>query len=376
MRDPLEPALAPNAPPRRIPCAIVGATGVVGQRFVELLHDHPWFDLQLLVGNDSAGQAYGDAVRHWLPDTPCAPAVRAQRVVPFADLLARTDIPLVFSALPGGIAGPLETELAQAGRFVFTNARDHRMAANVPLVVAELNADHLQLTKRQATPGAIVANGNCSAIGLQLPLAALHRAHPVTSCDVVTLQGLSGAGHPGVSALDALDNVIPYIAGEEDKLETEPNKTLGTLTPNGIQSAGIPIHATCTRVPVREGHTLVVHLRFAQATTLAAITQALEDFRGPADVQACPTAPQRPLHIHTAPDRPQPRRDRDAEGGMAVSVGRLRLDDDGCGVRFVTLSHNTLRGAAGQSVLNAEVAAIRGLLPGSGQRLAGNLKTR
>jgi aspartate-semialdehyde dehydrogenase len=355
------PAIPPGV---RIGCAILGATGVVGQRFVERLHGHPWFELKALVGQDSAGKPYGDAVRHWLPDTPCPADVARQRVVTLEDLVARTDIAVVFSALPSGTAGPVETRLAALGFQVFTNARDHRMADHVPLLVPEINGDHLAQVEAQAGPGFVVANGNCSAIVLELPLAALHRAFGVESADVVTMQGLSGAGHPGVPALDAIDNVVPYIGGEEDKVETEPNKTLGRLRggAQGIESAGIRIQATCTRVPVREGHLEAVHLRLARAATPAEVRAALDGFRGPKDLDACPTAPHRPIHVTDAVDRPQPRRDRDAEGGMAVTVGRLRLSSDGRDLRFLVLGHNTVRGAAGQSVLNAEFAFVRGVL--------------
>jgi aspartate-semialdehyde dehydrogenase len=345
---------SPGAPPaERIGCAVLGATGAVGQRFVEALHGHPWFELRALVGNDSAGRRYGDAVRHWLPDSPCPDEVARQTVVPLADLERRADVAVVFSALPSGTAGPIETRLAALGFQVFSNARDHRMDADVPLLVPEINPGHLALVRTQPGPGFIVANGNCTSIVLQLPLAALHRAFGVESCDVVSMQGLSGAGHPGVSALDVVDNVVPYIGGEEEKVEQEPLKTLG---------ADFPIRATCTRVPVREGHLEAVHLRLSRPATAAAVAETLASFRGPAELSSCPTAPARPIHVTDAADRPQPRRDRGAERGMAVTVGRIRLDAGGRGLRFVVLGHNTVRGAAGQSVLNAEFALVQGVL--------------
>jgi aspartate-semialdehyde dehydrogenase len=339
----------------RIGCAVLGATGAVGQRFVQALHGHPWFELRALVGHGSAGRRYGDAVRHWLPDEPCPAEVAAQTVVALEDLESRADVAVVFSALPSGTAGPIESRLAALGFQVFTNARDHRMDPDVPLLVPEINPGHLELVRRQPGPGFIVANGNCTAIVLQLPLAALHRNFGVESCDVVSMQGLSGAGYPGVSALDVVDNVVPHISGEEDKVETEPLKTLG---------ASFPIRATCTRVPVREGHLEAVHLRLARPASLAQVREALASFRGPPELASCPTAPRRPIHVSDAPDRPQPRRDRGAEGGMAVTVGRLRLDADGRGLRLVVLGHNTVRGAAGQSVLNAEFAHVQGVLRG------------
>ncbi|HJQ93811.1 MAG TPA: aspartate-semialdehyde dehydrogenase, partial [Candidatus Thermoplasmatota archaeon] len=313
---------------QRIGCAVLGATGVVGQRFVERLHGHPWFELRALVGQDSAGRRYGEAVRHWLPDVPCPPAIAGMLVSSLDDLVARRDIAVVFSALPSGTAGPVESRLASLGFQVFSNARDHRMAPGVPLLVPEVNPDHLALVDSQPGPGFIVANGNCSSIILELPLAALHRGFGVGSCDVVTMQGLSGAGHPGVPALDTIDNVVPFIGGEEEKVEDEPQRTLGRLQADGhVEPAGIPIRATCTRVPVREGHLLAVHLRLGRAASLDEVRAKLAGFHGPSELAACPTSPRSPIHVSEATDRPQPRRDRDAEGGMAVTVGRLRLSD-------------------------------------------------
>jgi aspartate-semialdehyde dehydrogenase len=345
----------------RIPCAVLGATGAVGQRFVSLLAGHPHFEPRLLVGDGSAGRTYAEAAA-WVPDTPLPASVAGLRVATLAELHARQDIRVAFSALPGGTAGPIEADLAARGLRVFTNARDHRMAPHVPLLVPEVNPDHLALVRGQPGPGWIVANGNCSAIILLLPLAALHRAFEVAEAHVTTMQGLSGAGYPGVSALDAVDNVVPFIAGEEEKLAQEPAKTLGTLRDGAIEPADLPIHATCTRVAVREGHLESVHLRLARPTTLDAVREALAGFRGPPEVQGLPSAPRQPIHVLDGADRPQPRRDRDLENGMAVSVGRLRLSEDGRDLRFVLLGHNTLRGAAGQSVLNAEFARATGYL--------------
>lgn len=315
-----------------------------------------------MVGQGSAGKPYGVAAQPWLPEGPVPASLASTVILTLDQMLARDDIAVVFSALPSGVAGPIESRLADLGYQVFSNARDHRMDADVPLLVPEINPDHLALVQRQRGPGFIVANGNCTSIVLQLPLAALHRAFGVTRCDVVSLQGLSGAGHPGVSALDIVDNVIPHIGGEEDKLETEPLKTLGDLRGGKVEAAGIAIHATCTRVPVREGHTEAVHLRLATPATLDEVRTALASFAGPSDLAACPSAPRRPIHLAEGADRPQPRRDRDAEGGMAVTVGRLRLRPDGRDLRFVVLGHNTVRGAAGQSILNAEYAFVANVL--------------
>ena len=338
--------------PGRIPVAILGATGIVGQQFLALLADHPWFEPALLVGRGSVGQPYGEAVA-WQPDGP-VPLAR-QRVVGL-DALRESDARVVFSALPGGAAGPVEAELARSGRFVFTNARDHRLAPDVPLLVPEVNPDHLHLVRKQPGPGWIVANGNCSAIILTLAVAPLARAFGIESAHVTTLQGLSGAGHPGVSALDVTDNVLPYIAGEEEKLAAEPQKMLGLP---------FPVHATCTRVPVRDGHLESIHLRLGKPATLEAVEHALRTFTAPPEVRGLPSAPRKPIQLLEQPDRPQPRRDRMASRGMAVSVGRLRLSPDGRDLRLVALGHNAIRGAAGQSVLNAEHAYASGLLGGA-----------
>lgn len=346
----------------RVGVAVLGATGAVGQRFVERLQDHPWFELRALVGDGSVGRTYGEAVT-WLPSTPLHPGIARRRITSLSEL-DPADVGVVFSALPSGKAGPVESDLAARGFAVFTNARDHRMDDDVPLLLPEVNPDHLDLAARQPGPGFIVANGNCSAIILTLGLAPLHRSFGVEDVHVTTLQGLSGAGYPGVSALDILDNVVPYIGGEEEKLATEPRKTFGRLGNGAIAPDGLRIQATCTRVAVREGHLITVHARLARRVALAEVLAAWECFAAAPEVAALPSSPARPIEVRPEADRPQPRRDRDAGAGMAVSVGRVRLDEDGRGLRFVVLGHNTVRGAAGQSVLNAEFALVRGLLRG------------
>jgi aspartate-semialdehyde dehydrogenase len=350
----------------RIGCAIVGATGAVGQRFVERLAAHPQFRIEAVVGASSVGKRYGDAA-NWILDAD-VPAAVADKVVTELEALDPRTAPVVFSALPGGDAGPIETRLAQAGHKVFTNAKDHRMDADVPLLIPEINADHLALVESQPTrsgkhgarPGGfIVANGNCSAIVLTLALAPLHRAFGLREVDVTTMQGLSGAGYPGVPGLDILDNVMPFISGEEEKMATEPQKTLGSLDAGGVLAADFTVRATCTRVPVREGHFETVHAVLDAKVTADDVRDALASFAGPPALAALHTAPRQPVHVFDARDRPQPRRDRDLEGGMAISVGRIRVGDGtrhekSDRVRFVALGHNTVRGAAGQSVLNAE----------------------
>jgi aspartate-semialdehyde dehydrogenase len=346
----------------KTPVAVLGATGAVGQRFVSLLADHPWFEVAALVASDrSVGKPYADAAP-WIPDGAIPAACASMKVEGVPSLTSPEKTPIVFSGLPGGAAGPVESDLARRGFKVFTNARDHRMDADVPLLIPEVNADHLDLVKRQQGPGWIVANGNCTAIILTLPLAALHRAIGVEELHVTSMQALSGAGAAAVAALDVTDNILPHIAGEEEKLSTEPTKTLGRLEGDGVVPEPIPIHATCTRVGVREGHFESVHLRLKRPATLDEVRQRVAEFRGPPGVQGLPSAPKMPIHVLDAPDRPQPRRDREAERGMAVSVGRLRLDPDGRGLRFVVLGSNTVRGAAGQSILNAEYARAQGFV--------------
>ncbi|HUR60749.1 MAG TPA: aspartate-semialdehyde dehydrogenase [Candidatus Thermoplasmatota archaeon] len=344
----------------RVPCAVLGATGAVGQRFVSVLEGHPLFEVVAVVGKGSVGRRYAEAAS-WTLDSPIPERVAGLRITSLEELAA-SDVALVFSALPGGLAGPIESRLAAQGKKVFTNARDHRLDADVPLLVPEVNPSHLELVHRQAGPGWIVANGNCSAIILCLALAPLHRRFGVDRVDVATLQGLSGAGYPGVSALDVVDNVVPFIAGEEEKLAAEPRKTLGTLGPAGVQDEDVAIHATCTRVPVRDGHLECVHARLRRPASPEEVRLALSGFRGPPEVASLPSAPGCPIEVLDGADRPQPRRDRGRGAGMAVSVGRIRVSPDGRDLRFVLLGHNTVRGAAGQSVLNAEFAAAKGLL--------------
>lgn len=355
----------------RLPVAVVGATGAVGQRFVQRLADHPWFEVTVVAaGTDRVGRPYGEAVS-WLLETPIPPTIARLRLVDLESVVT-SRVAAVFSALPSSTAGPYESRLAAAGHHVFTNAKDHRMDADVPLLLTEVNPDHLQLVHQQPGPGWIVANGNCSAIILELPLAALSRSFGVESVHVTTMQSLSGAGHPGVASMDILDNILTHIPGEEEKLATEPEKTLGRLVgqrpgdaadpSSKIQPLALQIQATCTRSNVQEGHTESVHVRLAKPAALPQIQKALAGFRGPADVQRLPGAPAEPIVVREEADRPQPRKDRDAGNGMSVSVGRLRLDATGRDLRFVVLGSNTVRGAAGQSILNAEYAHAQGLL--------------
>ena len=340
--------------------AVLGATGAIGQRFVRLLETHPWFRLTEVVASPRhAGEAYGDAVR-WM-DGALAPSA--------ANLVLREvnddlDADLCFSALPGGEAGPIERALAARGYRVFTNARDLRLEPDVPLVIPEVNPDHLALLERQRhgpDGGFVVANGNCTAIILALTLKPLADAFGVRDCHVVSLQALSGAGYPGVPSLDVTDNVLPFIPGEEGKVESEVPKILGTVREGSVSSSSLRVSATCTRVPVLEGHTLAVSVRLGDHAEPDRIHDAIRDFAGDPQRLRLPSAPALPLQVREEDDRPQPRRDRDAGGGMTVSVGRLRSDPI-LGWKFLAVGSNTVRGAAGASLLNAELAAAYGLL--------------
>ncbi len=359
---------APGDAAGRIPVAVLGATGTVGQRFIRLLEDHPWFRAEaLLASARSAGKPYREAV-DWIQDAPI-PVAAAEKTVAEAQASSLGEgenidhCPLVLSALDASVAGPIEAALAARGHLVVSNARSHRMAPEVPLLVPEVNPDHLELASRQAqkTGGAIVTNPNCASIGLVLTLAPLVHAFGVKAVSVVSLQAISGAGLPGVASYRIADNVVPYIGGEEEKLEMEPHKILGTLTASGIEPHGATISAQCNRVPVIDGHTLCVSLALGTKASADDVRRAWEEFHALPQELALPSAPRQPVHVLNELAAPQPRLHRELEGGMAASVGRLRacplLD-----FRYVTLSHNTLRGAAGGALLAAELAVARGVL--------------
>jgi len=347
---------------QKIPVGILGATGVVGQRFIQLLEDHPWFEVAWLAASDrSAGQAYGDAAR-WRLKTPIPERIRRMPVSP-AD---PKDAPrVIFAALDSGIARELEPKFAEAGCAVVSNSSAFRMQKDVPLVIPEVNPDHLALIElqswRKKSRGYIVTNPNCSAIGLVVALAPLHQKFGVESLFVTTMQAVSGAGYPGVASLDILGNVIPYIANEEEKMEEETKKLLGQLNSNHVQDAGFSMTAHCNRVAVEDGHTESVSVKLKQKVDVEQVLAAIRDFKSKPHELGCPLAPEHPLVYDAAQDRPQPRFDLDRGNGMTVSVGRLRP----CGVldyKFTVLSHNTIRGAAGAALLNAELLKVQGYL--------------
>jgi aspartate-semialdehyde dehydrogenase len=347
---------------QRIPIGILGATGVVGQRFIQLLEDHPWFEVAWLAASDrSAGQAYGDAVR-WRLKTAIPERIRKMPVSPAGPDGAPR---VIFAALDSGIARELEPKFAEAGCAVVSNSSAFRMQKDVPLVIPEVNSDHLALIDQQSwrkkSGGYIVTNPNCSAIGLVVALAPLQKTFGIESLFVTTMQAVSGAGYPGVASLDILGNVIPYIANEEEKMEEETKKLLGQLNGYGVQDAGFTMTAHCNRVAVEDGHTESVSVKLKRPTNADEILSALRGFRSKPHELGCPLAPEQPIVYDAAPDRPQPRFDLDRGKGMTVSVGRLRP----CGVldyKFTVLSHNTIRGAAGAAVLNAELLKVQGYL--------------
>lgn len=349
----------------KIPVGILGATGTVGQRFVQLLADHPWFEVVALAASDrSAGKRYRDAC-HWLQPMPIPEAVRDMAVF---SLETELDCRVVFSALPSEMAGEAEARYARAGHSVCSNASAHRMDADVPLLVPEVNADHTVLIEVQRRTrgwkGWIVTSANCSTTQLVLALKPLHDAYGISKLSVVTLQAVSGAGYPGVPSLDILDNIVPYIGGEEEKIESETIKMLGQLDGGGIGEASITVSAQCNRVPVRDGHLECLSIAFGRSglerrPDVDEIIATLESFRGPPEVAGLPSSPAQPIVVRREVDRPQPFLDREAGNGTAISVGRIRP----CPVldcRFVLLGHNTLRGGAGGSIHNAELLVRQG----------------
>ena len=354
------------APTRPLRAGVLGATGAVGQRFVQLLDGNPWFDITALAASDrSVGLPYAQACTWRLPGDP-PPATRDLTVQPCEPGL---DCEVVFSALPAGPAREIEERLAAAGYAVFSNASAHRMGPDVPLLIPEVNPDHLRLIAAQRRArgwdkGCIVTNPNCSTIGMTLALKPLHDAFGVRRVIVTTMQALSGAGYPGVSALDSLDNVVPYIGGEEAKLTSEPLKLLGALTTDGaaVVPADIAISPACNRVATRDGHLETVSVEFAHEVAPEEVVAALRAFRSVPQRLGCPSAVEPVLVVRDEDDRPQTYLDRDAGGGMAVTVGRVRRCEV-FHVKFVVLSHNTIRGAAGGAILNAEIAIAEGMIP-------------
>ena len=352
---------------KKIDVAILGATGAVGQRFIALLEGHPWFQVKELVASvRSTGKPYHEAA-NWVLDGQPPEAVANMTVKSLDDTLTS---PIVFSALPSQTAREVELRLAGTGHVVCSNASAHRMAHDVPLLIPEVNPDHIRLIDVQRemrgwTTGAIITNSNCTSMPVAMALAPL-RQFDLVRQHVVSMQAISGAGYPGVASLDILDNVVPYIGGEEEKLQIEPAKMLGQLTEDGRSVRAHPLitSAACNRVPVIDAHLVSIAIAFGKHPSLEEIERAWNDFRAPENVRQLPSAPERPVIVMTQPDRPQPRRDRNAGGGMSAVVGRLRDCPSMDGVQFLTLAHNTIRGAAGCSILNAELLVVEGYVEG------------
>ncbi len=346
----------------KIPVTILGATGAVGQRFVQMLADHPYFEIVSLSGSDrTAGRPYGEACRWVLPGSP--PAVVRQMIVS----PTTTDLPgrVAFSALPAGIARELEPQFASQGYAVCSNASALRQTTGVPLLIPEINYDHLAMIPAQHSQlgwkGLAVTSPNCTTNGIAMTLKPLHEAFGVDTLFCSTMQAISGAGYPGLPSLDIMDNVLPFIQNEEEKIQSETNLLLGRMVNGERIPAQITVSAHANRVPVVDGHTITMSIKFKHKPSVDDVIHTLETFRGPKEVEQMPTAPSQPIIVRREPDRPQPRRDRDAGDGMSVSVGRVRpcpIFD----IRLVTVVHNTVRGAAGGSVLNAELLYANGLL--------------
>ena len=353
-------------PPRfekKLRAGVLGATGMVGQRLVSLLADHPWFELAEVAASErSSGKTYAEAVR-WHLDAPIPTGARDLVV---KGLNPTLECDFVFSALDSSVAGGAEEDFARAGYPVVSNSRNHRMDPDVPLLIPEVNAAHvdairLQQKNRGYDTGFIVTNPNCSTAGLVLVLKPLADAFGLEKIFVVTMQAISGAGYPGVASADIQGNVVPFIAGEEEKMEAEPQKLLGKWNGERFVDAGLGISAHCNRVPVLDGHLECVSVSLKKIASLHEVREALREFQVSSELAALPSAVRNPVIVLDEQDRPQPRRDVSAGNGMAAVVGRVRecplLD-----VKLTLLSHNLVRGAAGAALLNAELLAARGLL--------------
>ncbi len=354
----------PWSPPggKRISVAVLGATGAVGQTFIRLLADHPWFEVREVAASErSEGKKYSEAAK-WLEGT--MPSSVADLVVKPVDP-AKIESHVTFSALDSSVAGDVELAFARAGRFVLSNAKNFRMDDDVPLVIPEVNADHLQLIERQRRErgwsGAIVTNANCAATVAAMAVAPLEQAYGIDTLFLTTMQAVSGAGYPGVSSLDILGNVIPYIADEEPKLEREMTKLLGLYENGAVTPAPMRVSSHTNRVAVEHGHTICITASFKEPATVEEAIATLRSWRGAESTLGLPSRPEFPLFVTDEANRPQPRRDINAGRGMTVTVGRVRPDPI-LDIRMVAMGHNTIRGAAGGSVLNAELLASTGQL--------------
>ena len=347
---------------KKWPVAILGATGAVGQTFIRLLANHPWFEIAEVAASErSEGKSYAEASR-WL-EGEMPDAVANLTVLPTD--ASRVRSPIVFSALDSKVAGDAELAFAKAGKLVLSNAKNHRMDADVPLVIPEVNSAHLRIIDRQRRErgwtGAIVTNANCAATVAAVALAPLQQKYGIDKLFMTTMQAVSGAGYPGVPSLDILGNVIPYIADEEPKLEKEMLKLLGTYQNEEVRFADMLVSSHTNRVAVEHGHTIAITASFKQRVTPAEALETLRAWKGDESTWNLPSRPQQPLAVTDEADRPQPRKDVNTGNGMTVTVGRVRPDPI-LDIRMIAMGHNTIRGAAGGSVLNAELLAATGRL--------------
>jgi len=348
---------------RKLRVGILGATGVVGQRFIQLLEHHPQFEVTALAASDrSQGKTYAQACTWRLPgETP-----EGVKQIVVQSPAPPIDCDFLFSSLPGEIAGDAEESFARAGFPVITNSSPHRMDADVPLLIPEVNPEHLELIATQRDGrgfgrGYMVTNPNCSTIVIAMALVPLHRNFGVESCVATTMQAISGAGYPGVASLDITDNVLPFIGGEEEKIEAETVKILGRVDGATIKGAPMKVSAQCNRVNVIDGHLAAMRVKLSQRVSLDQVREALASFTSEPQQLKLHSAPAKPIIIRDEVDRPQPRLDRDAGLGMSVTVGRI-APDNVLDYRLVALGHNTIRGAAGAAILNAELLLARGYL--------------
>ena len=333
--------------------AVLGATGNVGQIFVQLLEGHPWFEVTTVAASKrSKGRTYGEASR-WRQSTPIPKAVAPMEVVDISPKAVK-DVDIIFSALPSDVAGKVEEDFAAAGYVIVSNASAHRMDPDVPMLNPEINCSHINLIEEQRRnrkwDGAIVTNPNCSTTVLTLPLKPIYDVFSIKNVVVSTMQAISGAGYPGVASLDIIDNVVPYIGGEELKMESETQKILGTAS----KSANFKVSSSCHRVPTIDGHIMAVFVETKKHAEPAAVAEAMENWVGEPQELKLPSAPEKPVVVTWEKDRPQTRLDRMEGKGMSTVVGRIRRDSVFDGVKFIALGHNTIRGAAGCGVLNAE----------------------
>jgi aspartate-semialdehyde dehydrogenase len=350
--------------PQKRKVAILGATGAVGQRYIQLLQGHPWFKVEVLAASErSAGKKYKNAC-NWIMESDLPKEIAEMTVADTTvDSVEKAgDVDLIFTSLPGDLAGPVEENFA-ALYPVFSKASAHRMEKDVPLLVPEVNPEHLELIpiqqKNRNWKGFISTDPNCSTIQMAMTLKPLMQ-FGLSQVMVATMQALSGAGYPGVPSLDILDNVVPYIGKEEEKMESESNKILGTFDGTSVKNADFVVSASCNRVHVKDGHLESVYVKLDKAPSLSEVEEAFATFKGEPQKLRLPSAPQRPIIVRKELNRPQPRFDRDAGQGMSVTVGRIRSDPI-LTMKYMCLGHNTIRGAAGGGILSAELAVAKGL---------------